>query len=124
MKGVRLRKMKQLKENKAITLIALVVTIIVLIILAGVSIKLIVGENGIIDRSKEAKFKAEFSEIQEKVIMYWNNKEAEAILFGNNLTAIEKLPVTTVINNNELKETLKKEIEEVSKKTLNEVELY
>ena len=44
-----------MKGNKGITLIALVVTIIVLLILAGVSIAMLTGENGLLTRSKEAK---------------------------------------------------------------------
>ena len=48
--------MNQKLENKnGITLIALVVTIVVLLILAGVSISLILDNNGIIQRSKDAK---------------------------------------------------------------------
>ena len=50
---------KMYKSERAITLIALVVTIIVLIILAGVSINLVLGDNGIIEKAKEAKFKQE-----------------------------------------------------------------
>ncbi len=46
---------KQKNKQEGITLIALVVTIIVLIILAGVSISMIVGENGIITQAKTAK---------------------------------------------------------------------
>ena len=41
-------------KNRGITLIALVITIIVLLILAGVSIKLVAGENGIISRTQTA----------------------------------------------------------------------
>ena len=48
-----------MKSNKGITLVSLVVTIIVLIILAGVSINLVLGENGIITRAKQEKTKAE-----------------------------------------------------------------
>ena len=43
-----------LKENHGITLVALVVTIVVLLILAGVSINLVIGQNGLINRAKEA----------------------------------------------------------------------
>ncbi len=46
---------KQKSKQKGVTLIALVVTIIVLIILAGVSINMLVGENGIITKAQEAK---------------------------------------------------------------------
>ncbi len=41
-----------LKGQKGITLVALVVTIIVLIILAGVSIALVLGDNGIVTKSR------------------------------------------------------------------------
>lgn len=43
------------KKQTGITLIALVVTIIVLIILAGVSIAMLVGENGIITQAQRAE---------------------------------------------------------------------
>ncbi len=42
-----------LKGQKGITLVALVVTIIVLIILAGVSIALVLGDNGIVNKAKK-----------------------------------------------------------------------
>ena len=42
---------KQKSKQTGITLIALVVTIIILIILAGVSISMIVGDNGIITQA-------------------------------------------------------------------------
>ena len=47
-----------LKNKKGITLVALVVTIVVLLILAGVSINLVLGNNGIIARAKEAETKS------------------------------------------------------------------
>ena len=52
-----------MKNNKGITLVALVVTIVVLLILAGVSINLVLGNNGIIAKAKDAETKsAEASE--------------------------------------------------------------
>ena len=47
------------KKNSGITLVALVVTIVVLLILAGVSINLVVGQNGLINRAKEAARKTQ-----------------------------------------------------------------
>ena len=47
-----------MKKNKGITLVALVVTIVVLLILAGVSINLVLGDNGIITKAKEAQRKS------------------------------------------------------------------
>ena len=43
------------KKEKGITLVALVVTIVVLLILAGVSISLILDNQGVINQSKKAR---------------------------------------------------------------------
>ena len=57
---------RTLRKGKGITLIALVVTIIVLIILAGVSISLVLGENGIITIAKRAKENTELAKVEEE----------------------------------------------------------
>ena len=44
-----------MKNNKGITTISLVITIIILIILAGVSISIIIGQNGLINKTQEAR---------------------------------------------------------------------
>ena len=44
-----------MKNNKGITLIALVITIIVLLILAGITIAMLTGDNGLLTKSNEAK---------------------------------------------------------------------
>lgn len=54
------------KKQNGVTLIALVVTIIVLIILAGISINLILGDNGIITIAKKAKENTELAKIEEE----------------------------------------------------------
>lgn len=54
-------------ENKGITLIALVVTIIVLLILAGVTISLVIGQNGIIRKANDTKTVTKQAEAEEKV---------------------------------------------------------
>ena len=43
-----------LKSNKAITLVALIITIIILLILAGVSLSMILGENGLINKAQSS----------------------------------------------------------------------
>lgn len=68
------------KNNKGITLIALVVSIIVLIILAGVSINLLVGNNGIIGNAKYAKNITEKEQLNEQkelneIVEYMNYTE-------------------------------------------------
>lgn len=58
--------MPKQKKNKGITLITLVVTIVILLILAGASIVLIMGENGIVGKALEAKRKTEEESKREK----------------------------------------------------------
>ena len=55
-----------LKNGYGITLIALVVTIVVLLILAGISVSMLTGQNGILNRASEAKEKTSSSQKQEK----------------------------------------------------------
>jgi len=52
-----MNKKLKIKQEKGITLIALVVTIVVLLILAGVSISLVINNNGVISKAKEARDK-------------------------------------------------------------------
>ena len=54
-------------KEKGITLIALVITIIVLLILAGVTIAMVVGDNGILTRAKESKTQTEIGDEKEKI---------------------------------------------------------
>ena len=58
-----------MKNQKGVTLIALVVTIIVLIILAGVAIATLMGDNGVITRSKLAKQNQIEGEVRDSVIL-------------------------------------------------------
>ena len=53
--GRKIKMDKMLRTKNGITLIALVVTIVILLILASVSISLVLDNNGIINRSKEAR---------------------------------------------------------------------
>ena len=59
-----------LKNKKGITLIALVVTIVVLLILAGVTISLLLDENGIIAKSKDARIETRASQVEDEVGMW------------------------------------------------------
>ena len=62
---------------KGITLIALVITIVVLLILAGVSINLLLGDNGIITKAKEAQDSYSKSAVKEKVGFLLNEYEID-----------------------------------------------
>lgn len=82
-------------KEKGITLVSLAVTIIVLIILAGVSINLVLGENGIITKSQEAKKKQIIAEAKEKIGMDIVSAQIEATETGNEL---EKQDIETIIS--------------------------
>lgn len=56
-----------LNKEKGITLIALVITIIVLLILAGVSIAMLTGQNGILTQAQNASEATLRGEIEESV---------------------------------------------------------
>ena len=60
-------KKQEKKKKKGITLVALVVTIIVLIILAGVSIAMLVGENGIVTQTQIVAQDTEIKGDEEKI---------------------------------------------------------
>ena len=65
-----------LKTQKGITLIALVVTIVVLLILAGVTISLLLDENGIIAKSKDARNANRAGAIKEEITLWKADKFA------------------------------------------------
>ena len=56
-----------MKDQKGITLIALVITIIVLLILAGVSIAMLTGENGILTKAVQAGDDTKLSDSEETI---------------------------------------------------------
>lgn len=60
---------KNLKNKQAITLVSLVITIIILLILAGVTLSLLIGENGLINRAKYAKEKYENAQKEEQKML-------------------------------------------------------
>ena len=72
-------------REKGITLIALVITIIVLIILAGISIQLLLGENGIITKAKKSKEVTEISAVEEKAQLIYADKQIENGLNSNQI---------------------------------------
>lgn len=66
-----------MKNEKGITLIALVITIIVLLILAGVSIAMLTGENGILNRANQSGAETKLSEAKEQVSLAINDLVAD-----------------------------------------------
>ena len=76
-------KQQNQKFNQGITLVALVVTIVVLLILAGVSLNLVLGENGIISKAREAST---------KTVQAQQNSEIEMNLLEQELANATKEP--------------------------------
>ena len=96
-----------MKNNEGITLVALVVTIIVLIILAGISIDLTLGDNGIITIAKRAKENTELAKIEEETELNELYTQLETGDSGS-----ENLPYDSIAKLTEFKTAIAKAIEE------------
>ena len=94
-------KEKITQKNNGITLIALVITIIVLLILAGVSIAMLTGQNGILTQAQKAKETTEESAENEKRQL--SQVEANTHLEAYNYTDAEgntaKIPAGFAVSN-------------------------
>ena len=64
-------------KEKGITLIALVITIIVLLILAGVSIAMLTGENGILTQANNSKIEQSHGAVKEGMSLAYNEYQIE-----------------------------------------------
>ena len=82
-----------MRNQKGITLVALVITIIVLLILAGVSISLVLGNNGVLTQASEAVITNEKATIKQDMDMAFAdaNMDYTTRQAVGNLTASETL---------------------------------
>lgn len=103
-------KINKYKQN-GITLVALVVTIVVLLILAGISIGMLTGEDGIIEKAQEAVFKSEIKDYQEAGYLFIASK-----------TALEHGPDEYIINSRNSETNPNSKFEEEFKTELNNTE--
>lgn len=85
-----------MRNQKGITLVALVITIIVLLILAGVSISLVVGQNGVLGKATSAVVTNKAAGVKEKVgnalaaaEMEYQSKWAQGISSGVTTTRLK-----------------------------------
>ena len=76
----RLTKFHETSNQRGITLIALVITIVILIILATVSIKVVLGEGGLIQRAQEGKDLTEQAQEEEQAQLDSLLSEIESVL--------------------------------------------
>ena len=75
-------KTKAKEKQKGITLIALVITIIVLLILAGVSIAMLTGDNGILMQASDSKIETAVGTVKEQLKLL----QGEKIIQGEKVT--------------------------------------
>lgn len=85
--------MRKSTKDTGITLIALVVTIVVLLILAGITIRLVFSDNGIINKARESEEAEKQSRITEMVNLevlgsYGTEGKIELGVLNNNLEKI------------------------------------
>ncbi len=80
--------MRKIKDTKGITLVALVITIIILLILAGVTINLSLGEDGIFSTAKKAAILTKIKEIEEKANIHYIGRKANEYAGGEEATFV------------------------------------
>lgn len=74
------------KNSNGITLVSLVVTIIILIILAGISISMLMGKNGLIEKAVKAKENTIIGEEKETISIAYTTLVEEKIENGEEIT--------------------------------------
>lgn len=89
--------MENNKEGKGITLIALVITIIILLILAGVSIAMLTGENGMIDNAKKAMEETKKAQVKDKIELALIEIQTEEIPKEGKIT-LETIATENLLN--------------------------
>lgn len=95
-----------MRNQKGITLIALVITIIVLLILAGVSIAMLTGDNGLLTRSRQAQtttIQKSNEEIVKLAVQDLLTEYHAGGAIATNITNTNNTPNTLEINKEELK---------------------
>lgn len=99
-----MKKSNKIIEEGAITLISLVITIIILLILSGITLNSLVGQNGIINKTKISKNEYEVSLIKEKLSLWYMEND----LYGKNTDPVEEM-----VNKDNIKDknTLEKIVE-------------
>ena len=100
-KAEKTKKKINFKNKKGITLIALVITIVVLLILAGVSIAMLTGNNGILGQANRAKVEQSHGAVKEAISLAYNEWQIEI----NTATTTKLASTDTVMVNNEEKST-------------------
>ena len=94
-------------RNSGITLIALVITIIVLLILAGISIQMLIGQNGILNRAGEAAIENEIANVAETIELLSMNQTMDSVLENTDGDILDYLSSQGIINEQNIIDTQK-----------------
>ena len=81
----------ELKANYGITLIALIITIIVLLILAGVTLNMVMGENGIIKKANTANEETNRQSATEKLNLKITNAQITSYATKQRMPTLQEL---------------------------------
>ena len=108
-----------MKNQRGITLIALVITIIVLLILAGVTISMVVGDNGILTRADNASENTRGGKVEEAKTLWQNEKKLATYDEDPNIKVeTQDELLERLVKEGSLTEKEKKEIEETGQVTI------
>ena len=112
-----------LVNKKGITLVALVVTIVVLLILAGVSINLVLGQNGLITQTQRTKIITELSTYQEQLDLFLQAKSVESEEFYKESLMASKNGVFYNTKKDDSENSIESIIKNISDEYLEKIEI-
>ena len=115
--------MNKNSKNKGITLIALVITIIVLLLLAGVTIASVTGDNGILSKSEEARFKTIMADYSEQLELYKQSKEMESANFLEDTLNASENSLEYNTKNNTSENSIRDIINNIENKYIDKIEV-
>lgn len=102
--------MKKMQKTNGITLIALVITIIILLILAGISIAMLTGQNGLLTKASKAEKETDIVDTKEQIkleIMGDFNEKTANYTNQDVINAVLKITGNLVDENEETVESQK-----------------
>ena len=105
------------RKNSGVTLIALIITIIVLLILAGVTIAMIVGDNGILNQATNASDETRASTVEERRDLWKTSQKIDSYAEEDLTQSLEEL-LNELENENLINSDERRQIEETGYVTI------
>ena len=111
------------KDTRGITLVALVITIVVLLILVGISINLVLGDNGIITKAQEARIAQELSSYKENMEIFITTQQIQDNKFDSSSLTAYKSKLYYNTKNEDNKKGIEAVLGNVNKKYIEKIEI-